>query len=135
MQLVLHHYGFLTVDTAAWLQENEMLHGKPFRVYDSIEIASQQVTITFVEQTEGAVLTELVEPGRGNRILHKWLSKNITIYHTGYRCGVHEFDEVKRHYEEKGCHSLPEFYSEAFGGKRCVFIVTRSLGLIEIIEA
>jgi hypothetical protein len=51
MQLLsLHHYGFLTADTKTWLQENELLLGKPFKVFDAINISTQKVRITFVEQ-------------------------------------------------------------------------------------
>ena len=47
------------------------MFGKPFKLYDSIAIASQKVTITFVQQTENAVMTELVQPAADNLPLQK----------------------------------------------------------------
>ncbi len=132
--LTLHHYGFLTSSTLDWLAENESLLGKPFRVFDTIKIQSQKVDITFVEQTQGEVLTELVEPWEDNLRLHKMISKGLTVYHKGFLSKVGMFDEMVKKMEEKGVHSLGAFQSEAFGNKRCVFLVSRNLGMIEIIE-
>ncbi|MBL0357980.1 MAG: hypothetical protein IPP72_14360 [Chitinophagaceae bacterium] len=132
--LTLHHYGFLTGDTQAWLNENELLMGKPFKIYDRISISSQQVNITFVQQEAGSTLTELVEPWEGNSKLQQWLTRGITVYHTGYLAPEGEFESSVHSLEEKGAHALPPFYSEAFGNKRCVFLVTRHLGMIEVIE-
>jgi len=132
--LTLHHYGFLTSSTLDWLAENESLLGKPFRVFDTIKIQSQKVDITFVEQTEGEVLTELVEPWEDNQRLNKMISKGLTVYHKGFLSEPGRFDEVVEKLEEKGAHSLGAFQSEAFGNKRCVFLMTRNLGLLEIIE-
>ena len=132
--LTLHHYGFLTSSTADWLEENENLLGKPYRIFDTIKISSQKVNITFVEQTTGEALTELVEPWEENMQLHKMISKGLTVYHKGFFAPLGKFDEVVERLEEKGAHSLGTFQSEAFGNKRCVFLVTRNLGMIEIIE-
>ncbi|MES2850902.1 MAG: VOC family protein [Bacteroidota bacterium] len=134
LPLILHHYGFLTADTAAWLEENELLLGKPFKVFDTVHVSSQKVKITFVQQAENTVLTELIEPLDDNLHLTKMISKGITIYHTGYIVTKEDFDKVVNSFEEKGAHSLPIFNSEAFEKKRCVFLITRSLGMIEIIE-
>lgn len=133
-QLTLHHYGFLTSSTAAWLAENELVFGKPFKVFDTIHISSQKVYITFVQQTENGFLTELIEPLEENTHLKKMISKGITIYHTGYTVTSSEFDTVLKSLESKGIHALPVFHSEAFGNKRCVFLVTRNFGMIELIE-
>ena len=132
--LTLHHYGFLTANTAAWLAENEALFGKPFKVFETVHISSQKVRITFVLQTENAVLTELIEPLEENTHLKKMISKGITVYHTGYKVAANEFDTVLKTFENKGIHALPVFYSEAFENKRCVFLVTRNFGMIELIE-
>ncbi len=107
--LILHHYGFLTADTAAWLVENELLLGKPFKVFDTVHINSQKVKITFVQQTENTVLTELIEPADDNLHLKKMISKGITVYHTGYTVTKNEFDNTLKSFEEKGAHSLPVF--------------------------
>ena len=133
-QLSLHHYGLLTNDTAAWLAENELLLGKPYKVFDTIKISSQKVNITFVQQSAASTLTELVEPSQDNSVLQKMISKGITIYHTGYLAPAGAFDTILSSFVEKGTHALPAFHSEAFGGKRCVFVITRNMGMIEIIE-
>lgn len=134
MPLTLHHYGILTADTAAWLAENEFLFGKPFSVFETVHIASQKVAVTFVQQTAGAVLTELVQPAEDNLPLQKMIAKGITMYHTGYIVPANEFDETLQSLEEKGSRALPVFNSEAFNQKRCVFVITTALGMIELIE-
>ena len=133
-KLSLHHYGFLTNDTAAWLAENELVFGKPYKVFDTIKISSQKVNITFVQQSATSTLTELVEPSQDNSALQKMMGKGITIYHTGYLAAAGGFDNILACFVEKGAYALPAFHSEAFGGKRCVFVITRNMGMIEIIE-
>lgn len=134
MPLTLHHYGFLTADPAAWLAENELLFGKPFKLFDSIEIASQKVSITFVEQTKNAVMTELVQPGADNLPLQKMIAKGITVYHTGYTVPANEFEATLKIFEANGARAFPVFNSEAFNLRRCVFVICTSLGMIELIE-
>lgn len=134
MPLTLHHYGFLTADTAAWLADNELLFGKSFKISESIKIASQKVTVTFIQQTANAVCTELVQPAADNLPLQKMIKKGISAYHTGYTVPADEFDIELKKFEEAGCHLLPVFYSEAFNNKRCVFIITKNLGMIELVE-
>ena len=133
-QLILHHYGFLTHNTVDWLAENELLLGNPFRVCGTIKIRSQKVNITFLQQAAGAVFTELIEPWEDNAKLQKMIKKGITVYHTGYLAATGQFDEVLSSFQEKGIHALAPFASEAFEGKRCVFVITRNVGMIEIIE-
>ncbi len=130
--LRLHHYGFLTASTSDWLLEQELFVGKPYRVSETITVHTQKVKVTFVEQTEGAVLTELVEPLPGNTSLEKMLSKGITVYHCGYL--TLQFDEKLSKWEAAGGRLLQTFHSEAFGGRRCAFMLTTQLGLVELIE-
>ncbi|MEN9571102.1 MAG: hypothetical protein RL172_2333 [Bacteroidota bacterium] len=130
----LHHYGFLTANTTGWLAENEALFGKPFLLHNTISISSQKVNITFVQQTQGAVLVELIEPWPDNKRLQKMLEKGITIYHSGYKVAAGKFDAAVDFFTGQQKHALPVFASEAFNNKRCVFIVTKQLGLIELIE-
>ncbi len=130
--LRLHHYGFLTSSTVAWLRENEQLFGPPHAVSATIGISSQQVSVTFVEPYPGAVLIELVEPWPGNTALEKMLVRGITMYHTGYLSAA--FDRHILEWEAAGERLLQTFHSEAFGGKRCAFVVTHHLGLVELIE-
>ena len=100
--LTLHHYGFLTANTAVWLTENELLLGKPFAVFNSISIISQKVKITFLQQTENSVLTELVEPLEENALLRKMITKGITVYHIGYMAAKNDFENVLQSFEKKG---------------------------------
>ena len=69
--LTIHHYGFLTYNAAAWLAENELLFGKPYKVFETVKISSQKVNISFVQQLEGAVLIELIEPWEDNAKMQK----------------------------------------------------------------
>jgi methylmalonyl-CoA/ethylmalonyl-CoA epimerase len=134
MPITLHHYGFLTADTAAWLAENELLFGKPYKVSETIQIATQKVSVTFVQQTPGAVLTELIQPHDDNTSLQKMIAKGITVYHTGYTVPSNEFEDTIIFFEKEGGRMLPVFNSEAFNMKRCVFIYTKNLGMIELME-
>jgi hypothetical protein len=132
--LALHHYGFLTANISVWLIENELLFGKPFKVSCTITVSSQKAKIAFVQQKENDVLAELIEPMEENAHLKKMIAKGITVYHTGYATPANEFDAVLKSFEKTGAYALPVFKSEAFENRRCVFIVTKNLGLIEIIE-
>lgn len=133
-QLTLHHYGFLTTSIDLWLAENELVLGKPFRVFDITHIHSQKAKITFVQQKENSVLTELVEPLEENTHLQKMIAKGVTIYHAGYEVAGDDFDATVKAFENNGAHALPIFQSEVFENRRCVFLVTRNLGMIELIE-
>jgi Glyoxalase/Bleomycin resistance protein/Dioxygenase superfamily len=132
--LTIHHYGFLTYNTGAWLAENELLFGKPCMVFETVKISSQKVNITFVQQSEGRVFTELIEPWEDNAKLQKMIAKGITVYHTGYLAATGQFDKILLSFNEMGIHTLAPFASEAFEGRRCVFVVTGNIGMIEIIE-
>src|SRR2546430_11349806 len=99
--LTLHHYGFLTGDTAAWLAENELLFGKPFKVFETVKIHSQKVNISFVQQSETDILTELIEPWEENIKLQKLIAKGITVYHTGHLAVAGEFDTILLSFKEK----------------------------------
>lgn len=134
LPLTLHHYGLLTADIAAWLTENECIFGKPYHVSETIPIASQKVTVTFVQQTKDASFIELVQPSEDNLSLQKMIAKGVTIYHTGYTVPAIEFDETIKILENSGAHFLPVFYSEAYKQKRCVFVISKNLGMIELIE-
>lgn len=130
--LQLHHYGFLTASTQDWLREQEEFFGPPYSVSKTFTITSQKVKVTFVEPTKGAVLTELVEPLPGNASFNKMLARGHHVYHCGYLCS--RFDEQLHQWETAGGRLLKVFHSEAFGGRRCAFIITTNLGLVELIE-
>lgn len=134
LPLTLHHYGLLTADTAAWLIENEFIFGKPYHVSETTSIASQKVAVTFVQQTKDAVFIELVQPAADNLSLHKMIAKGVTVYHMGYTVPAGAFDETLKTLENKGAHSLPVFHSEAYNQKRCVFVISKNTGMIELIE-
>jgi len=62
------------------------------------------------------------------------INKSLTVYHKGFYAPFEKFDEVVEDLEEKGARSFGVFQSEAFGSnKRSVMLVTRNLGMIEII--
>lgn len=134
LPLTLHHYGFLTADTAAWLAENELLFGQPYNVSSTIFIQSQNVSVTFVQQHQHTTLTELIQPAEENTPLQKLITKGVTVYHTAYKVRSDAFDDVVKKFEENGSKLMPIFQSEAFNLKRCIFLVTKNMGMIELIE-
>lgn len=121
--LRLHHYGFLTASTSDWLLEQELFVGKPYRVSETITVHTQKVKVTFVEQTEGAVLTELVEPLPGNTSLEKMLSKGITVYHCGYL--TLQFDEKLSKWEAVGRKTVSRLFIQKLSEGDAVHLCSR----------
>ncbi|MCB9223352.1 MAG: VOC family protein [Crocinitomicaceae bacterium] len=94
-------------------------------------ISSQKVKVCFVEVAPGNYL-ELVEPLDKESAVGKLLKKRQSYYHMGYF--VNDFERSLANLEEKGLRIITSFVSEAFNNKRCAFLFTEELHMIELIE-
>ena len=126
-RLTLHHVGVLVnrIENAA--EAYAELNGK---VSPPISIASQNVRVCFIDMGSGVAI-ELVEPlenGSGKGLL----KRGVTYYHLGYL--VRDFDAALEALVELNYTHMSSFHSEAFEGRRCAFLMSPVLHLIEIIE-
>ena len=126
-RLTLHHVGVLARDFEnarnAYLQLGAT-------VSEPVTISSQGVRVCFVDM-HGMVAIELVE-AIGNSVMRDLLKRGITYYHLGYM--VPDFDAAVGTLEAMDYVRLEVFRSEAFEGRRCAFLMSPVLHLIEIIE-
>lgn len=130
IHLVFHHVGCLTKD----LDETLSLYiGKlNFRkVSEPVEVTSQQVKVCFI-QTAGGPLIELIQPTGNNKALNKILTSGNPYYHIGYT--TKNIDETISHLVESGFYMVNSFLSEAFENRKCAFLYTSEMQLIELIE-
>ena len=128
---IFHHVGCLVdnLEESILTYSNLLGFDPPSEIYD---ISSQKVKVCFIKNTADSFI-ELVEPYEDNTSLRKMLKKGQTFYHTAYT--VKNFDEALEEMESKGAKFMPVFTSEAFNNRRCVFLYTPELQLIELIES
>lgn len=124
-----HHTGLLVQDIDSTIEFYKKTLGFT-EVSEVYNIANQKVKVCFIKNGTDSYL-ELVMPNPENKALYDMLKKKINYYHIGYL--VNDFDLAL---EKIGQDTilLSTFHSEAFGGKRCSFVYTRELHLIELIE-
>jgi methylmalonyl-CoA/ethylmalonyl-CoA epimerase len=127
LKLTLHHIGVLVNSMAEATAAYRALNA---RISEPVHIASQGVRVCFVDMDSGAAI-ELIEPTEKgvNRDL---LKRGITYYHLGYL--VSDFESAVESLVGLNYVHLQTFQSEAFGGRRCAFLMSPVLHLIELIE-
>lgn len=128
--LKFHHVGCLTenMEESLAFYRDQMGFARISKVYD---ITAQQVKVCFVEVANGSFI-EFVEPAATNAGLRKILKSNNPYYHTGFL--TNNFDAVIESLENGGSRLVNTFHSEAFGNRRCAFLYSPAMQLIEIIE-
>ena len=129
-RLQFHHIGCLTKNITDSIASYKDTLGFE-NVSAVFTIEEQQVKVCFIELLHG-VNIELIEPMGDNPTLNKILKSNNPYYHVGYT--VHNFDKAIQGLLDKGLYLVNTFHSEAFGHKRCAFLYTPEMHLIEIIE-
>lgn len=126
-KLIIHHIGVLVNSieeaTAAYRELNA-------RISEPVVIASQSVRVCFV-YVDNSVAIELVEPSEKG-VSRNLLKRGVTYYHLGYL--VRNFDSALESLAELSYVHLQTFESEAFEGRRCAFLMSPVLHLIELIE-
>lgn len=130
LQLELHHVGCVTKS----INESLVYYTQvlPFKKWgEVIYIKSQQVSVCFVEMGSKVYL-ELVEPTDENKSLNNLLKKGISFYHLGYFSK--DVDSSADYLVSKEFRIVTSFYSEAFENKKCIFLYSPEMQLIELIQ-
>jgi len=130
LQLELHHVGCVTKN----INESLVYYTKvlPFKKSSEvIHIKAQKVSVCFVDMGSKVYL-ELVEPTNDNKSLNNLLRKGISFYHLGYFS--EDVDRSADFLVSKDFRIVTSFYSEAFENKKCVFLYTPEMQLIELIQ-
>ena len=126
-KLTLHHIGILVNSIEEATGAYRELDA---RISQPVAIASQSVRVCFVDM-DSSVAIELIEP-TAKGVSQDLLKRGITYYHLGYL--VPKFDSALEDLAELNYVHLQTFHSEAFEGRRCAFLMSPVLHLIEIIE-
>lgn len=126
-KLTLHHVGILVKnldEAVATYRDIRASISKP------VFISSQHVRVCFVDM-DSTVTIELVEPTEKG-VAQDLLKRRVSYYHLGYL--VEDFDAALEGLVALSYVHLQTFQSEAFEGRRCAFLMSPVLHLIEIIE-
>lgn len=128
--LEFHHVGIVVESI-----ENAIIHYSALFGTESIsnvyKIASQKVNVCFVKVGINSFI-ELVEPIGEESQVFKLLKKRVSYYHVAYK--VNQIEEAVTRLESMDYKAMEFFNSEAFDGKRCIFLFTPEAHLIELIE-
>lgn len=129
-KLQFHHTGIAVSSIEEAKKSYTLLY--PNAEFSAIyTIDSQAVNVCFLQVGPSAYL-EFVEPINDTSGIHRLLKKGISYYHTAYLCD--RLEEAVTSLETNHYKSLGYFHSEAFNGKRCIFLITPEGHLIELIE-
>lgn len=101
------------------------------KVSEPIEVSSQQVKVCFIQTADGP-LVELIQPTGNNKTLSKTLNSDNPYYHVGYT--TKNIDDTIEHLLASGFYMVNSFLSEAFENRKCAFLYTSEMQLIELIE-
>ena len=126
----LHHIGAIVDSIDDACKSYGLLHNKIFEA-NKIFMASQQVNVCFISIANDTLL-ELIEKAGENSAISRMQAKGFTFYHLGYK--VQDFEKSLAELGEKNFKHLNTFYSEAFENKKCAFLFSPEMHLIEIIE-
>jgi hypothetical protein len=106
------------------------LFGKD-NVSSIVSVESQKVKVCFVKIGDGSYI-ELVQPLSEESVVYKLLKKKVSYYHIAYK--VEDIPAAVARLEEMNYKPLEFFNSEAFEGKRCIFLFSPDAHLIELVE-
>lgn len=98
-------------------------------------IENQQVKVCFVNLSDEGKATkiELVQPLNEASFLYKLMTKKgVNFYHLGFY--TEDIDAKTEELKEQGFHLVNSFQSEAFEMRKCVFLYSPDMHLIELIE-
>jgi len=127
--LQFHHTGCAVKNI-----EETLAAFRPFfpRISKSILISTQAVRVCFVELKPGSYI-ELVEAAGERPAIAVMLKRGISFYHLGFL--TDHFDLALHTLAQQHYRHLETFHSEAFAGKRCAFLMSDTMQLIELIES
>ncbi len=125
-----HHVGLLVESIEESMVHYNALFGSN-NISEVFVIQSQKVKVCFVKNAPDSYI-ELVQPFGDDSIVAKLLKKRISYYHLGYK--VTNIENAVAELELLNYKPMQYFNSEAFDGKRCIFLFTPETHLIELIE-
>ncbi len=128
--LEFHHVGVVVESIQTSAEHYAALFGKE-SISAIIHIDSQKVNVCFVKMGPDSFI-ELVEPVGEDSQVYKLLKKRVTYYHIGYK--VNDIELAVSKMEAMNYKPMDYFNSEAFEGKRCIFLFSPEAHLIELIE-
>ena len=128
--LRFHHTGLLVESMDIAVKQYADLFGEA-NISNIIYVSSQKVKVCFINIATDNFI-ELVEPENEQSAVYKLLKKRITYYHTAYK--VADIIFSVQLLEKLNYKPLDYFNSEAFGGKKCIFLFAPDASLIELIE-
>lgn len=130
MKLTFHHIGIAvnSIDEAAGNYKAifgaESISPKYF-------VSTQQVNVCFINVGNGTFL-ELVEATSEDSSITRLRKKGYTYYHMAYL--VADIEAAVAELVGLNHKAMDFFHSEAFKGKRCIFLFSPDAHLIELIE-
>ena len=128
--LKFHHIGCLVddIDSSIHIYKNLFQSNN---VSEKIFVSSQGVFVCFVGMTDHGYI-ELIEPVDETSTVNKFIKKGFTYYHVAYL--VKNVDDTIAKMCDMHFKHVNIFYSEAFDDKKCAFLFSPDLHLIELIE-
>jgi len=130
MKLKYHHTGIIVNSILEICENYKQLFG-PNCISKIFHISSQNVKVCFVDTGNNSFL-ELVEPLTEDSGLFRMKKKGISYYHMAYL--TENIDQTVSDLVVLNYKPLEFFNSEAFNGKRCIFLFSPDAHLIELIE-
>lgn len=130
-KLKMHHVGCAVKSIADSI--NTYVNTLGFKnvspVYELTEVG---INACFVELNNGVFL-ELIESTGAGSIVDTYLKKGMSYYHIGYK--VKDIDLVVKELLNKDFREISSLYSPAFNNRKCVFMYTPELQMIELIDS
>jgi catechol 2,3-dioxygenase-like lactoylglutathione lyase family enzyme len=128
--LRFHHIGCLTEDIERSIASYSELFGFN-RISRIFNISDQEVKVCFIETSPDTFL-ELIEPTGVNPTLRKLIKSNNLYYHIGYL--TPEIESAIESFIKKDFKLVNTFHSEAFQNRKCAFLYSPDMHLIELIQ-
>jgi catechol 2,3-dioxygenase-like lactoylglutathione lyase family enzyme len=130
-RLTFHHTGVVVKSMKEARAQYVRMFGAA-AVSEVIAVSSQGVEVCFVQVSPHACL-ELVASTDPNGKIARMAAKGASYYHTGYLTA--DIEATVAELLTLDCRAAGDYFcSEAFGGRRCIFLFTPQAHLVELIE-
>ena len=127
--LEFHHIGVLVDDIDQSLETYRGLFDTT-EVSGPFDISSQGVRVSFLKMDKGHL--EFVQATDSSTILDQMKKRKVKYYHVGYLTA--DIEQTIDSLCERNFKHLSTFESEAFDGRKCAFLFSPEMHLIELIE-
>lgn len=129
--LRLHHIGCAVESIESSLKTYRDLLGFT-NISQTYKLEEMGINVCFVELS-GGIYFELIEPMGKSSPVNTYLKKGISYYHLGYK--VKDVDKVAAKLVENEFKEITSLYSPAFDNRKCIFLYTPELQMIELIDS